>query len=213
MVTKQEWGICTIESQRLIAFVLHGLAGSHELVPCCRSSDAAVIKDIFIIEHAAYRWLLGNTWKESGPFSRLIVEYSVALVSVSGCLCHICQISNIIDIVLGDSGVVVFKHIELFLSFQCGREDVLGFTAFPLELNLGSGFSLESLCSLLKCLSLRLIVCPHGPVCKFNTFVLLVSLSRGWCCSCFAGLGFGSCCCRSFCWCLCWFCIVASTAC
>ena len=135
MISKEEGCVCAVQSHRLDAFVFQCLTHIKELSPCCRSLNTSLVKEILVVEDTTNLRLLCYARKVSCPLCCLIVEYCVAVVSISCCLSQICKICCPLDPVLGNTGVVVLVKVELLFCLESRTKDVLDVTAFPLDVD------------------------------------------------------------------------------
>ena len=206
MIAECKVCICTVQCKRLVTFVNHCLACCKELFPCSRrSSDTAVIKDIFVVEDTAYLRLLCNAGKESCPACSYVIKAFEALCIIAWCCCHIGQIIAEIFVNLSNSGVVIFKDVDLFARLQCCLDDCVDITAFPFNIDGCACLLWESFCCFFNYDCLRLSGTPHRPECQFYAAVICCTV----CCRSFflccrrllcGSFFFGRCfLCRSFC--------------
>ena len=179
MVVEVEVCVSTVQCQRLIAVVFQGLADCQELIPSLGGvGDTAGIENVLVVEDAANLGLLYDGVEITSPLFGLIIEASVAEVIITDSVCHLGQVVGVRGISVTDTVVIILENVKLFARFQCGRNQGVDITAFPLDVDLCAGFSLESVGGGLNCGCLNLTGRPHGPHGQLNALVLLAIGSR-----------------------------------
>ena len=173
MVVEVEVCVSTVQRQRLIAVVFQGLADSQELIPSLGGvGNATGIENVLVVEDTANLGLLYDGVEIASPLFGLIIEASVAEVIITDSVCHLSQVVGVGGVSVADTVVVVLKDVQLFAGFQGCRNQGVDIAAFPLDVDVCAGFSLESVSGGLNCICLNLTGRPHGPHSQFNALVL-----------------------------------------